>query len=418
MEPWARYACAAVALFALAGCVPGRAAIEPTAPDGRFVQDRFAIGLWVDPPMDERADGRYAELAGAHFSMVIGGFGARTPEDVEKQLELCARYDMKAVVKCTGVPAEKLAVSSACWGYSLRDEPNAAEFGRLRKQVDAIRAARPGKLVYINLFPNYASPEQLGTATYDEYVARFVDEVDVDVLSMDHYPIFKPGADGRAAYCANLEVMRKCALERCIPFWNFFNTMPYGHHTDPTEAQLRWQVFTSLAYGAKGVMYFCYYTPAGGEFPKGGAIISRDDRRANHYYQARRINQQLKNLGPTLMQLTSTGVYRITPEDNPARILAGSPIPNIVHSPHDPKPDYLVGVFRHTDGRRAVLLNNYRFAYAAWPTVEFDADLSNVIEVDKWSGKEVPVVDGSPDMDGLQLPLDAAEGRLFLLACD
>ena len=29
----------------------------------RFVQDRLAIGFWVDPPMDERAEERYREIA-------------------------------------------------------------------------------------------------------------------------------------------------------------------------------------------------------------------------------------------------------------------------------------------------------------------------------------------------------------------
>ena len=38
---------------------------------------------------------------------------------------------------------------------------------------------------------------------------------------------------------------------------NYFNSMVFGGKRDPTEAQIRWQVFTSLAYGAKGVLYFC-----------------------------------------------------------------------------------------------------------------------------------------------------------------
>eukprot|EP01043_Picozoa_sp_COSAG02_P089606 COSAG02_NODE_26563_length_630_cov_1.013183_2_plen_44_part_01 len=39
--------------------------------------------------------------------------------------------------------------------------------------------------------------------------------------------------------------------------------MPFGGHSDPTEAQFRWQILTSLAYGARGVLYFCYFLPAG-----------------------------------------------------------------------------------------------------------------------------------------------------------
>jgi hypothetical protein len=154
-------------------------------------------------------------------------------------------------------------------------------------------------------------------------------------------------ANGREGYCQNLKAMRQQSLAGGVPFWNFFNTMPYGPHTDPTEAQLRWQINASLAYGAKGVMYFCYWTPPGAEFPKGGAVIQRDGTRTRHYGEARRLNGRLKQLGPTLMQLTSTGVYRVRPKDDPAATLKGSPIRSLTPG------DYLVGAFRHVDGRRA-----------------------------------------------------------------
>ena len=37
---------------------------------------------------------------------------------------------------------------------------------------------------------------------------------------------------------------------------------------------MRWQVMTSLALGAKGVMYFCYWTPNGADFSLGQAIMT------------------------------------------------------------------------------------------------------------------------------------------------
>ena len=76
-----------------------------------------------------------------------------------------------------------------------------------------------------------------------------------------------------------------------------------------------------------------------------------------------------------------------------------------------------MGTFRHADGRRAVLLQNYHFAYSAWPTVEFDAAAA-VLEVSPRNGIAAPVVDASPDMPGLQLSLDAGEARLFLLPAE
>lgn len=383
------------------------ATAQPIEP---FVQDRFAIGFWVDPPDRGDWDARYREIAEAHFTFVLGGFGATTKEAVTRQLALCEKYDLKAVVSPRDATSpEEYPDGPACWGYMMRDEPGASDFAGLRTWLDQIRAARPGRLGYINLLPDYASPAQLGTDTYEEHVRRFLDEVGTDVLSMDHYPIMRPDADGREGYCRNLEVFRRQAQRVGVPFWNFFNTMPYGPHYDPTEAQLRWQAFASVAYGAKGVLYFCYWTPRGDEFPKGGAILTADGRRTRHYEEAKRINAILAAWGPTLMQLTATGVTRITPAQEPAAQLVGTPIRTLTAG------DYLVGAFVRPDGTRAVLLLNWDTAYASWPTVEFDAPADQVREVDPATGAEMAVIDDSPDMEGLQLSLDSGGARLFTM---
>jgi len=366
----------------------------------------------------------YAQIAAANFTVALGSFGANTPATDRQQLDLCQKYGLKALVFLPGYEegavqgvsevnairqADKFPNYPACWGYMLHDEPDARIFPDLRYMVNHLRRVRAGKLGFVNLLPAYASPAQLGTPTYEEYVKRYVREVNPDVLCVDYYPMMKPHVDGRTGYCSNLAVLRKYALRQNIPFWNFFNAMPFGPFSDPTEAQIRWQIYTSLAYGAKGVLYFCYWTPVGPVFRRGGALINADGNPTRHYHQARRINAKLKNLGPTLMQLTSEAVYRVSPGTNPAAVLKVSPLKSLTPG------DYLIGVFKHTDGRTAVLLNNYSYCYSAWPTVEFAAPRRSITELDPNTGKEVPVVDASPGMPGLQISLGAAEGRLFLI---
>ncbi len=408
---------AGVLLIIVMGPFPCLSAEEIVVRDlPKFHQDRFAIGaFWLTFQDDKLLDQRFREIAEANFTLVFGPVGASSLESAEKHVELCQKHQLKAIVYCRGVPSESLPVGDACWGYRLWDEPNAKMFAGLGKQVAELRQLRPGRLGYINLYPNYANATQLGADSYDAYVRRFLETVDVDVLCMDHYPIFKPSGDSRERYCKNLATMRKYALEKRIPFWNYFNVMPFGPHTDPTESQIRWQIFTSLAYGAKGVIYFNYGTPKTFEFPKGGGIVRRDGTRTRHWYQAKRINAVIKNLGPTLMQLENIGVYRVKPDGDPGVVLKGTPIVTMTRAEVDPPHDYLVGVFRLVDGRRAVLVTNYRFAYTAWPTVEFDVPIDQVHEISQQTGETVPVYDDSPDMDGLQISLDAGGGRLFVL---
>jgi hypothetical protein len=398
-----------VSLAACAFALNGASAAEQ-----RFVQDRFAIGFWWPPRPVENFPERYREIAEANFTLVIGTAGISAGE----QLKLCERFGLRAIVHANDT--DPLPDTEACWGYMLADEPNAAAFSGLAQRAEAIRQKRPGRFGYVNLFPNYANSGQLGTPNYDEHVARFVRDVKPEVLSMDHYPLMRPDGDTRDAYCANLETMRKHSLPAGIPFWNYFYAMPFNDRLDPTEAQVRWQIFTSLAYGAKGVLYFCYWTPgkgaAGkGEFPKGGAIITAEGLRTRHYDEARRINAELKNLGPTLMKLTSTSVHRVNTGKETESSLQGAPIRSLARIGSDPHSEFIIGAFKHADGRRAVLIVNHSYAHTAWPTIEFDANQAEVVEVDKASGRTAAVVDDSPELKGLQLSFGAGDGRLFLL---
>jgi hypothetical protein len=406
-----------VFLLALCSVVAGAEDLQ------RWKQDRFCISYWVDPPIDGKEGQYYRDLKDAGFTVALGAFGANTPETVYRQLEMCEKYDLKALVWSRDAMEGLYPDSPACWGYMIQDEPSITQFPEMRLRVDEIRAKRPGKLSFINLLPNYAGElgftkdemRAVGLRSYDEYVKRFVEQVNPDLICMDHYPTMRPDQDGRWYYLRNLEVMRKYSLERNIPFWNFFNTQMHGGHTDPTEAQLRWQVYMSLAYGAKGVLYFCYWTPSPG-FGKYSSLITPDGRKTRHYYQAQRINAALGRLAPVLMDLTSTGVCSIKKTPEPLEKLTGAGLKAIQKADAgDPDLDYVVGTFSHRDGRRAVMVVNHDFAYTALATFVFDVPAAQVMEVRQDTGEISPVLDDSPGIDGLQLSFDSGEGRLFLL---
>merc|ERR1740130_2497634 len=156
----------------------------------------------------------------------------------------------------------------------------------------------PGKLRYINLDPN-APSATLKAPDYDTYVREFVEQVKPDVLSMDHYPDFAIPHNGSGinldGYRTDLGVMRKYALKAGIPFWNYFGVeRVFGGESEVSEAMIRWQMFTSLAYGAKGLLYFCYW---GGILQNVTAV--RDSHAnstlvLNHQYdRAKRINSHI-----------------------------------------------------------------------------------------------------------------------------
>src|SRR5262249_40727433 len=99
------------------------------------------------------------------------------------------------------------------------------------------------------------------------------------------------------------------ALRADIPFAAIVLATPHGPYRDPTEADLRWQVYTALACGARGILYFTYWTPESDVWNFHDGILDEKGRRTTHYAQVQNINRHLNARGRTLARLHSEGVY-------------------------------------------------------------------------------------------------------------
>ena len=219
------------------------------------------------------ADMRYAEFAGANFTVMLGSLNANSSSCIciagtelccghtagAVQMRLCEKHELKCVlsppsIDPTGRVIERIdpaiPTSPAFWGFDIDDEPSVAAFPRLANISRQVADLYPGKLRFINLLPNYAAQGQINATNYSEYVEAFVRDLNPDVICMDHYPFFELADDqtceSREGYRNNLAVLRSASLRHGLPFMNFFSTMPFAGHSDPTEAQLSWQIFTSL----------------------------------------------------------------------------------------------------------------------------------------------------------------------------
>ena len=198
----------------------------------------------------------------------------------------------------------------ALFGYYLRDEPAATVFAGLARWARAFQRADPAALPYLNLCPNYATPQQMGAATYEEYVESYLATVKPPVLSYDHYALMEGGLL-RDSYFENLETIRAAALRHSIPFWNIVLSNAHFTYAEPSPAGLRFQAYTTLAYGARGISYFTYFAPNVGNYRL--APIDQFGEKTPTWDMLRNVNMQLHRLGPTYLQLRSLNVFH-TPE--------------------------------------------------------------------------------------------------------
>lgn len=244
-------------------------------------------------------------------------------------------------------------------GYFIMDEPGASDFPALAKAVAAVKKYAPGKLAYINLFPDYATlgapdTSQLGTATYTEYLDRFIREVKPQLISYDNYMVqYSMDLQDRAtaaSYYKNLLEIRRVAQEHQLPYLNIVAASQLQpQKTIPSPANLLFQAYTTLAAGYRGVTWYTYF---GDGYPY--APIAKSGGKTLTWGYLQEVNRQVAALAPVMSRLTSTGVFFSAPpvaEHLP--LLPG----NLIESVACPSP-VMVGEFQHENGERYAMVVN------------------------------------------------------------
>jgi hypothetical protein len=351
----------------------------------------FPIMPWNEIPDDAAIIGKIKDCG-----FTIAGFVS--PE----ALETCHKVGIKGIVydpriyqndwtKLDAATAREKALPAivavrknpALYGYFLCDEPGAGAFPGLAIMTGLVREAAPRTPAYVNLFPNYAGPGQLGTDTYEKYVDDFATTVRPAQLCYDHYALMDDGTL-RDSYWANLAEMRTAAQKYNVPFWNIILSVAHFHYRIPTADDFRFEVYSSLASGARGIVYYSYFAYPVGNYR--GAAIDQFGHATPTWDNIQNVNLQIQNLAPTLLNLTSDLVAAMDG-------------------------DFGVGDFTHVNGTRYVMIVNEDLRRSASCSPQFRHAPKRVKLISPYSGQAEP-------MEGEQTWLAPGGGVLLELSND
>ena len=294
-----------VMLTALATVFFARVTGAAAAPDTLNGGPKMTIMAWGGVPYDKASPQRFAEFAEAGFNLNYGG--ASGPDVMQKLLDLGQPYGVKQLISLADLErdpegtAKRFKDHPATGGYYLQDEPGAAQFPKLAawaKRIQRVDAAHP---CYVNLFPSYGVPDQWQTPNYEQYVQKFIAEVPVPMLSWDHYPVIRTGADAssdqlRGDFYANLELCSAAARKANRPVWAFALATAHNPYPIPTLAYLRVEVFSDLAYGAQAIQYFTYWTHKSPVWNFHQGPIEEDGSRTPTYDLVKQVNGEIQAL--------------------------------------------------------------------------------------------------------------------------
>jgi hypothetical protein len=327
---------------------------------------------------------------------------------------------------------EKVKTHPALEAYFITDEPNANVFPEIAKLVAYLHEHDPAHLTYVNLFPTYAKEEERGISAedakhaqigfpqavpgvsaddgavlaYHAYLKKFIEVVHPDLLSYDHYHFWK-NHDGRE-YFLNLAMVRNAAQEAGKPFLNIIQACLLGEDWRlPNPAETRFLVFTTMAYGARGIAYFNYWGPAA--MPG----LYRDEKPSPMAKEVAAINAEIAQFGPALMKLDSTAVYhtaplpwgtQAAPADAPVRCSGEG--------------EFVLGLFGQNGPKgptTAFMIVNRNYKQAAEATLKIDLPGDKLQELDRKTGQWVAGTMLAADRI-VKIPLAPGDGRLFRIA--
>jgi hypothetical protein len=297
--------------------VPSHALAAATTP---AAVPTFTLFGWVSPPVPYSTAGRYAELAGAGMNAAVLAWD--DPQEVGenlRRLDLAAAVGIRCLVAdhrfervaARGIDTPEAGVvldsivadyrdHPALLGYYLGDEPRSDAWDVLGRVFAQLRARDPEHPAWNNLS---GLGEISDSAAWVANSIGYLDHVRPAVLCNDHYD-FRVGFD-YGVFVENIAGLRAWSLERGIPFWSIVQLIPHANVRPIVEGELAWQVSMLLAYGARGIGYFTYWTPAADpQLNWGPAIITWDGVRTPWYDIVARLNDRVRPAGETLAGLT------------------------------------------------------------------------------------------------------------------
>ena len=237
----------------------------------------FAMFGWVSPPVDSTTDARVSELAGAGLNLMlpVQGDSGRSADNLAR-LDFAAAHGVRCLIwdrrfeTFRTLEVESLAGGAlldsivttyrthpAFAGYYLGDEPPQTLFSLLGKLHRGLRQRDPDHPAWNNLL---ASAGIGGWDAWRSYVHAYLDSTGAAVLSYDEYDFTTTG--DRGVYVQQLAGAAEVAREYGIPFWVITQVTQHLVYRGLTDGEMMWQLSMALAYGASGIGYFTYWTPA------------------------------------------------------------------------------------------------------------------------------------------------------------
>ncbi|MFZ4262057.1 hypothetical protein ACFRAE_08440 [Sphingobacterium sp. HJSM2_6] len=385
--------------------------------------DQFSIGIFWPPVWEFTNEEQYQWIGEANVDFVENVKNARMFSEMHnlKLLELAEKYGFRVTVadpRIFGTDEEiEDAVNAyknhkSLAGYYIKDEPDSTEFDWASKIYKKLIALDSVHIPHVNLFPNFVIPN------YEKnHVERWVNLVGAErlkYLTFDQYPFMVNGRI-RPTYYENLEIIRRVGLKYQVKTSAYLQSVGIiDAYKRPSESELRFNMYSALAYGIKRPVWFTYWTPtnAGKEIFT-DAIIDPFGRKTDLYEPFKNLNEEVKQIGNILYESNAIEVYHSGLDS----AIAIQKLPaHFIFQPLSHTDDLLVSKFLRANGEQYIMLVNKSLTVPKNFRIKIQSEaVPNITALEIKNQKLVYTSMKVDDKNAFNTYLTAGEGRLFLI---
>ena len=322
------------------------------------------------------------------------------------------------------------------YGITLRDEPRVNNFRIFEQVTQYIHSLKSDCRTLTCMLPVYGAPHlgaQAGDGTIESYKKYIQDFGKLDnMFCYDYYPLRWSPTTGenylRDTWFQNLELAAAGGKEGGFDMGVVIQSCAYGAvggegisdhaRSIKTKADVGYQLYTSLAYGAKTIGYFTYWQHRSEGHPHinesfyDGMVMypeknGQESVKTDAYYAVQAANMEVKKFDHVLLNFEWQGTTALTVEDEfgTMKFVEDYEAPRIAEA--SATQDAIIGHLKDKDGYDGFMIVN-----AVEPSKEVTSSVTvkfreatSAIAYIEGEETEIPLQDGSYTFE-----LDAGEG--------
>lgn len=279
------------------------------------------VAWWLTPNKNYPKDQKIKDIKDCGFNTIL--YYDEGKPSADSICKIASRNGIDVILGAYKLKSDKaqsyinkLSSNNNIIGWYLKDEPLFKDLPALKIEYDNLIKYTNGKPIYINLIGCRSDKYTGPCPTIGEYLDTIETLFHPHIWSFDYYPISVDDGNLKVQYnqfFKSLKAFHDKSLQTGRPFWSFCETVEYKRPEIERPAAtipfLRFEAFSALAFGAKGIVYWSYELTKSRKGQFISALIDSTGRKTPAWHHAQMVNQEISAFSSIFANANINRIY-------------------------------------------------------------------------------------------------------------